>query len=72
MQSKTTRDAKSVPTKLPAESVSSPKTTSQLDSLTGFLSNVLLRHRLTFDSRGSCSVVIFAEVVSDRFSGNNG
>ena len=72
MQSKTTRDAKSVPTKLPAESVSSRKTTSPLDSLTGFLSNVLLWHRLTFDSRGSCSVVIFAEVVSGRFSGNNG
>ena len=72
MQSKTRRDGKSLPTKLPAGSVSSRKTTLQLDSLTGFLSNVLLWHRLTFDSRGSCLVVIFAEVVSGRFSGNNG
>ena len=51
MQSKTTRDAKSLPAKLLAESVSSCKTTSQLGSLTGFLSNVLLWHRLTFNSR---------------------
>ena len=51
MQGKTTRDAKSLPAKLLAESVSSCKTTSQLGSLTGFLSNVLLWHRLTFNSR---------------------
>ena len=51
MQSKTTSDAKSLPAKLLAESVSSCKTTSQLGSLTGFLSNVLLWHRLTFNSR---------------------
>ena len=53
MQGKTTRDAKSLPAKLLAESVSSCKTTSQLGSLTGFLSNVLLWHRLTFNSRVS-------------------
>ena len=58
MQSKTTRDVKSLPAKFPAGSVSSCKTTSQLDSLTGFL----------FDLRGSCLVIIFVEVVSDRFS----
>ena len=49
---------KSLPTKFPAGSVSSCKTTSQLDSLTGFL----------FDLRGSCLVIIFVEVVSDWFS----
>ena len=65
---KTTRDAKSLPAKLPAGSVSSCKTASQLDKLTGFLSNVLLWHRLTFDSIESCLGVIFAEVVSGRFS----
>ena len=37
----------------------------QLDS---FLSNALLWHHLTFDSRGSCLVVIFVEVVSAHFS----
>ena len=68
MQSKTTRNAKSLPAKLPAGGVWSCKATSQLDSLTGFLSNVLLWHRITFDSRGSCLVVIFVEVVSGRFS----
>ena len=45
-QSKTRRDAKSLLAKLPAGSVSICKTTSQLDSLTGFLSDVLLWHRL--------------------------
>ena len=35
MKSKTTRDTKSLPAELPAGGVSSFKTTSQLDSLTG-------------------------------------
>ena len=51
--------------KLPAGSVSSCTTTSQLDR---FFIKCLLWHRLTFDSRGSCLVVIFVEDVSDRFS----
>ena len=51
--------------KLPAGSVSSCTTTSQLDR---FSIKCLLWHRLTFDSRGSCLVVIFVEDVSDRFS----
>ena len=36
MKSKTKRDTKSLPAKLPAGGVSSFKTTSQPDSLTGF------------------------------------
>ena len=68
VQSKTSRDAKSLPAKLPAGSVLCYKTTSQLDSFTSFLSNVLLWYRLTFDWRGSCLGVNFVEVVSDRFS----
>ena len=45
VQSKKRRDVKSLLAKLPAGSVSICKITSQLDSLTGFLSNVLLWHR---------------------------
>ena len=51
--------------KLPAGSVSSCTTTSQLDR---YSVKCLLWHRLTFDSRGSCLVVIVVEAVSDRFS----
>ena len=40
----------------------------QLNNLTDFLSNVLLWHCLTFDSRANCSVIIFVEVVSGQFS----
>ena len=68
VQSKTSRAAKRLSAKLPAGSVLCYKTTSQLDSFTSFLSNVLLWYRLTFDWRGSCLGVIFVEVVSDRFS----